>query len=94
MPVLSKQLKLTTPPVITLDSSMQKIDLFFNFSIAYITPKAILTGKAGGTVITIRSKNLMKMSKGATTLLRWFIIPKYVKMATKNKKNKNFADYL
>jgi hypothetical protein len=31
VPVLSKQEKPTTPPVMTLDSSMQNIDLSFNF---------------------------------------------------------------
>ena len=51
----------------TLFSSMQNIDFFFNFSIAYITPKAILTGKAGGTVIVIKSRNLMMRSRVVTT---------------------------
>lgn len=59
-----------------------------------MTPKAILTGSAGGTVITIRSKTFKNRSTGYTTSLNLAIIPQYVIIAIANKKNKNLEDYL
>ena len=41
-----------------------------------MTPKAILTGNAGGTVITIISSTFKKIPTAGTTSLRWSIIPK------------------
>jgi hypothetical protein len=35
---------------------MQKIDFFFSLLIELITPKAILTGRAAGTVMATRSR--------------------------------------
>ena len=59
-----------------------------------MTPKAILTGNAGGTVITIISNTFKKIPTARTTSLRWSIIPKYVMIASAKRKNKNFDDYL
>lgn len=62
VPVLSKHAKETAPPVMILLESIQNILISFNLFTALITPKAILMGRAGGTVMTIKSKNFMKMS--------------------------------
>lgn len=57
-------------------------------------PKAMLTGRAGGTVMTIKSKNLTNISIGSTTSCNFGIIPKYVMMAKKKRNSRNLPDYL
>lgn len=59
VPVLSKHACLTLPPEMILFGEIQKIPLSLSFSRAKMIPKVILTGNPGGTVIVIKSKNLM-----------------------------------
>lgn len=65
VPVLSKQSMFIMPPTIVLFGEVQKICFCFIFSSAKIIPNVILTGKPGGTVTVIRSRNFMNKSKGS-----------------------------
>jgi hypothetical protein len=58
VPVLSKQTQFVMPPPTTLFGELQNIFLSFIFYNAKMIPNVILTGKPGGTVIVIKSKNL------------------------------------
>ena len=93
VPVLSKQHILTSPPTITLPSSIQNIDFYFNFPIEYITPKAMLTGRAAGTVIATRSRKDTIISDVESVLRSCGSMARKVKRETKNRKNRNLADY-
>ena len=58
VPVLSKTIILILPLTLTLAGDMQKIFLFFNLEMANATPTDIDAGRAGGTVMVIRSSDL------------------------------------
>ena len=63
MPVLSKHANSMMPPVMTLFCEMQKIFFLLSLYKAYMIPKVMLTGSAGGTAIRIISISLMMMSE-------------------------------
>lgn len=46
------------PQILTLGGEMQKILLLFNLEIAKATPTDMVAGRAGGTVIVMRSSDL------------------------------------
>ena len=58
MPVLSKTIKLTLPATLTLGGEIQKIFFFLSLDKANTVPAVIAAGKAGGTVIVMRSNDL------------------------------------
>ena len=58
VPVLSKTMMLILPLIFTLGGEMQNILLLFNLVIAKATPTDMVAGKAGGTVIVIKSRDL------------------------------------
>lgn len=68
VPVLSKQIMFTIPPVIILFGDMQNMFFFRNFSIANIIPNVMLTGNPGGTVMVIRSRSLRARSSPSISL--------------------------
>lgn len=58
MPVLSKTKVVILPDKFTLGGEIQKILCFLSLKIAKATPQLIAAGKAGGTQMTIRFRNL------------------------------------
>lgn len=58
VPVLSNTIILILPLMLTLGGEMQNILLRFSLVMAKATPTDIVAGKAGGTVIVIRSRDL------------------------------------
>lgn len=55
---MSKTIIWILPQILTLGGEIQKILLLFNLVMANATPTDIVAGKAGGTVIVIRSRDL------------------------------------
>ncbi len=88
VPVLSKHIKLTNPPIKTLFGEIQNIFLAFNFSTAWIIPIVILTVKASCTVIVIISKNLMIISLGRITPYNRTTIIEYKNIVIQNRNAK------
>ena len=68
VPVLSKQIKLTFPAKFTLSLLMHLIPLLSSLPIAIEIPIPIQAGKAGGTVIVIKSNVLLKILIGLILL--------------------------
>ena len=64
VPVLSKQIKLTFPAKLTLSLLMHLIPLLSSLPIAIEIPIPMQAGNAGGTVMVIKSKVLLKMLIG------------------------------
>lgn len=59
---LSKQTQSTDPDTLITLELMQNILLFFSLFKAYSLPTVMAAGRAGGTAIVIKSKDLMIMS--------------------------------
>ena len=55
---MSKTIIWILPQILTLGGEIQKILLLFNLVMANATPTDMVAGKAGGTVIVIRSRDL------------------------------------
>ncbi len=55
-------------------------------------PKVILTGNPGGTVIVIRSKNLIIISSADTTSCNLMINMQYDEIAKQKRNTKNLED--
>ncbi len=65
VPVLSKTMRFTLPATFTLGGEIQKIFFFFNLLIAKTVPTVIAAGRAGGTVIVIKSSDLSIIGQAA-----------------------------
>lgn len=62
VPVLSKTIILTLPATFTRGGEMQKILFFLSLASAKRVPAVIAAGKAGGTVIVIKSNERSTIS--------------------------------
>ena len=71
MPVLSKTIRFTLPLTFTRGGEIQKILLLFNLAIAKAAPAVMAAGRAGGTVIVIKSNERSTIS---STLKSYFSI--------------------
>lgn len=92
VPVLSKHKQFVKPPWMTLFGELQNIFFYFIFYKAKIIPKVILTGNPGGTVIVIKSKNLItKVCASAKSFSLDIKIP-YDITERQNKNIRNLAD--
>lgn len=69
MPVLSKTIRFTLPLTLTRGGEIQKILLLFNLAIAKAAPAVIAAGRAGGTVIVIRSNDRSIISSALKSYL-------------------------
>ena len=58
VPVLSKTIKLTRPAMFILSGEIQNMFCFLSLETANTIPTVIAAGKAGGTVIVTKSKDL------------------------------------
>lgn len=59
------------PDKLTLGGEMQKILCFFSLNIAKATPQLIAAGKAGGTQMTIKFRNLsINVEDGIPNLMK------------------------
>lgn len=65
VPVLSNTINCTLPLTFTLGGEIQKILCFFSLLIAKTVPTVIAAGRAGGTVIVIRSSDLSTIAAGS-----------------------------
>ena len=72
VPVLSKTNRFTRPDTFTRGGEIQNIFFLFKRLIAKAVPAVIAAGKAGGTVIVIRSNDLTIMAH--RTYPYWIII--------------------
>ena len=68
VPVLSNTIIDTRPAMFTLGGAMQNIFDFFKREIATTVPTIIADGRAGGTVVTIKFKELSTNALGGSSI--------------------------
>ena len=93
MPVLSKTIRLTLPVTFTRGGEIQNILLRLSLAIAKAAPAVMAAGRAGGTVIVIRSRERSMIS----SKLRFYLsirgrVAMKPAMAIKPMKKMNFSE--